>query len=137
MAVKNNVEVAIGGRVFTMSGYESEEYLQKLAGYINNKLNEYNSNPEYRRMSQDLKANLIYLNIADDYFKAKRIGDDLQNEIDEKDKEVYELKHELITDQIQLDTRLKELKDLKAELLRLQKENVRLETELESMMKNN
>ena len=87
--------------------------------------------------SPESVAGDIQAEIADDYFKAKRIGDDLQNEIDEKDKEVYELKHELITDQIQLDTRLKELKDLKAELLRLQKENVRLETELESMMKNN
>ena len=42
MAVKTDTEVIIGGRVLTLSGYESEEYLQKVASYINNKLTEYN-----------------------------------------------------------------------------------------------
>ena len=36
MAVKTDTEVIIGGRVLTLSGYESEEYLQKVASYINN-----------------------------------------------------------------------------------------------------
>ena len=40
MAEKTNVQVLIGGKIFTLSGYESEEYLQKVAGYINSKLNE-------------------------------------------------------------------------------------------------
>ena len=31
MAEKTDTEVLIGGRVFTLSGYESEEYLQKIA----------------------------------------------------------------------------------------------------------
>ena len=30
MSSKNNTEVILGGKVFTLSGYESEEYLQKL-----------------------------------------------------------------------------------------------------------
>ena len=42
MAEKTDTEVLIGGRVFTLSGYESEEYLQKIALYINNKVSEYN-----------------------------------------------------------------------------------------------
>ena len=41
MASKTDTEVIIGGRVFTLCGYESEEYLQKVASYINNKLVEY------------------------------------------------------------------------------------------------
>ena len=36
---KTDTEVIIGGKVFTLSGYESEEYLQKVASYINNKVN--------------------------------------------------------------------------------------------------
>lgn len=39
MASKTDTEVIIGGKVFTLSGYESEEYLQKVASYINNKVN--------------------------------------------------------------------------------------------------
>ena len=38
MPSKTNTEVILGGKVYTLSGYESEEYLQKVAAYINNKL---------------------------------------------------------------------------------------------------
>ena len=41
MSPKTDTEVIIGGKVFTLSGYESEEYMQKIASYINNKINEY------------------------------------------------------------------------------------------------
>ena len=41
MSTKTDTEVIIGGKVFTLSGYESEEYLQKVASYINNKMSEY------------------------------------------------------------------------------------------------
>ena len=39
MAVKTDTEVIIGGKVLTLSGYESEEYLQRVASYINNTAN--------------------------------------------------------------------------------------------------
>ena len=38
MAEKTDTEVLIGGRVFTLSGYESEEYLQKVSTYLNHKI---------------------------------------------------------------------------------------------------
>ena len=34
MSVKTDTEVIIGGKVFTLSGYESEEYLQKVMSRI-------------------------------------------------------------------------------------------------------
>ena len=34
MAEKTSAEVIIGGKVYTLSGYEGEEYLQKVATYI-------------------------------------------------------------------------------------------------------
>ena len=40
MAVKNKTQVLIGGKIVTLSGYESEEYLQKVANYMNSKLTE-------------------------------------------------------------------------------------------------
>ena len=42
MASKTDVQVLLGGKVYTLSGYESEEYLQKIALYINNKMTELN-----------------------------------------------------------------------------------------------
>ena len=47
MASKTDVQVLLGGKVYTLSGYESEEYLQKIALYINNKMSELNEQPGY------------------------------------------------------------------------------------------
>ena len=49
MSPKTDTEVIIGGKVFTLSGYESEEYMQKIASYINNKINEYGKIDSFRR----------------------------------------------------------------------------------------
>ena len=38
MAVKNTAKVIIGGKIITLGGYESEEYFQKVASYINKKM---------------------------------------------------------------------------------------------------
>ena len=130
MSSKNNTEVILGGKVFTLSGYESEEYLQKVASYINNKLAEYSKEDSFRRQNAEVRANLMYLNIADDYFKAKKLGDSLSEEIENKDKEIYDLKHELITAQIKTDAAEKEITELKKEIAKYQKNIVQLETEL-------
>ena len=129
MSSKNNTEVILGGKVFTLSGYESEEYLQKVASYINNKLAEYSKEDSFRRQNAEVRANLMYLNIADDYFKAKKLGDSLSEEIENKDKEIYDLKHELIAAQIKTDAAEKEITELK-EIAKYQKNIVQLETEL-------
>ena len=135
MPSKNNTEVILGGKVYTLSGYESEEYLQKVAAYINNKLNEMMADDGYRSLSSEIRANMMYLNIADDYFKAKKSADALENDVAAKDKEIYDLKHELIASQIKNDASEKEIKELKAEIGKLQKNVVRLETELEASKK--
>ena len=41
MSSKSSAEVIIGGKMYTLSGYEGEEYLQRVAVYINNKINEF------------------------------------------------------------------------------------------------
>lgn len=130
MASKNNTDVVIGGKVFTVSGYESEEYLQKVASYINGKMADYNREDSYRRLSSEMRTNLMYLNMADDYFKAKKLGDTLSEEIEDKDRQIYDLKHELIAAQIKADTATKEVEELKKEINKYQKNIVKLETEL-------
>lgn len=100
MASKTDTEVIIGGRVFTLCGYESEEYLQKVASYINNKLVEYGKVDSFRRQNVDMQNVLLQLNIADDYFKAKKQVSVLEEELQGKEKELYDLKHEIISAQI-------------------------------------
>lgn len=130
MSSKTDTEVIIGGKVFTLSGYESEEYLQKVASYINNKNNEYNKLDGFRRQPLDTQSVLLQLNIADDYFKAKKQIALLEDDLQVKEKELYNLKHELISAQIKLENAEKQVNDLREELSEDAKKIVRLETEL-------
>ena len=112
MAAKTDAEVIIGGKVLTLCGYESEEYLQKVASYINNKLAEYGKVDSFRRQPADMQNILMQLNIADDYFKAKKQIDILEEEVKTKEKELYDLKHELISSQIKMETMGKRNKEI-------------------------
>ena len=127
---KIDTEVIIGGKVFTLSGYESEEYLQKVASYINNKVNEYSKVDSFRRQPLDMQSVHLQLNIADDYFKAKQQLAVLEEQLQEKEKEMYDLKHELISAQIKLENAEKQTKELQQELNDNAKKLIRLETEL-------
>lgn len=133
MSVKTDTEVIIGGKVFTLSGYESEEYLQKVASYINNKMAEYNKVDSFRRQPIDTQSVLLQLNIADDYFKARKQISLLEEEIQTKENELYNLKHELIASQIKLENTEKNVKSLQNEVNESAKKIIRLETELNSL----
>ena len=130
MAVKTDTEVIIGGKVLTLSGYESEEYLQRVASYINNKLTEYRKLDGFTRQPPDRQNILMQLNIADDYFKARKQIGLLEEELQGKEKELYDLKHELVASQIKLENTEKSLKSVQKELNESSKRIVRLETEL-------
>ena len=127
---KNYTEVLIGGKVFTLSGFESEEYLQKVASYINNKLAEYGKVDSFRRQPADMQNILLQLNIADDYFKAKKQIHSLEDEMEAKEKELYDLKHQLIATQIKLESTEKSLKSAQKELNDSEKKVIRLEAGL-------
>ena len=132
---KTDTEVIIGGKVFTLSGYESEEYLQKVASYINNKMNEYGKVDSFKRQPLDTQSILLQLNIADDYFKAKKQISILEEELAGKEKELYDLKHELISSQIKLENAEKAMDKLKEENKELQMKIVQLETEIKNNRK--
>ena len=67
MKKKNDVEVLIDGRKYTLCGFESPEYIQKIASYINRKLAEFHKQEGYARLDLDLRNTLLAINIADDY----------------------------------------------------------------------
>ncbi|MEZ3515583.1 MAG: cell division protein ZapA [Lachnospiraceae bacterium] len=135
MSARTDTEVIIGGKVLTVSGNESAEYLQKVASYINNKVNEYAKLDSYKRQSVEKQNMLVQLNIADDYFKAKKQIDLLEQDLKAKDNELYDLKHELIATQIKLDNVSKTLKEANETLNENSKQIIRLETELKEYKK--
>ena len=133
MSSKTNTDVIIAGKVYTLSGYESEAYLQKVAAYINNKLGEFDELTDYRRFSADMKATLLELNIADDYFKAKNQAEKLEEDLEARNKEIFDLKHELISAQIKLEALENSLADNEKENKELLLSKARLETTLADM----
>ena len=66
MKDKNDVEVLINGRKYTICGFESAEYLQQIASYINRKFIDFRKKDYYARMDLDLRNILLAINIADD-----------------------------------------------------------------------
>lgn len=126
----HDIEVIINNKRYTLSGYESEEYLQKIASYINNKHAEFRNKDAYKFLDSDLKNILLQINIADDYYKTIFKINDLEKENEAKSNEIFDLKHEVIAAQTKLDAAQKEIEELKKELYEAQKKIVRLETEL-------
>ena len=129
---KNFTEVLIGGKVYTLSGFEGEEYLQKVSSYLNHKITECTNSEGYRKQSADTRNVLLALNIADDYFKAKRQAEMFEEELEAKDREMYDLKHDLINKQVELD----EVKEKAQEQVQeLQQKVAELEKELDELLK--
>lgn len=132
MSAKNKTQVIIAGKIYTLSGYESEEYLQRVAAYLNGKISEFKNMEGYSRLSPDLKSIMLDLNMADDYFKMKKKIEELEQELIAKEREIYDFKHDLITAQIRLENAQKDVQTLEEKNIQLQKENIQMETQLKN-----
>lgn len=137
MSAKTSAEVVIDGKVYTLSGYEGEEYLQKVAAYINNKIAEFDEIEDYRHIPVTMKNTLLQLNLADDYFKAKAQVEKLEKELEAKEKEIYDLKHDLISNQIKTESAEAAVKELESQNKELLLNKARLEATLEESLLDN
>ena len=135
MTEKTDVQVIIDGKVLTLSGYESEEHLQKIASFINNKIAEYNKVDSFKHANKDTQHRLIEINIADEYFKAKRQIELLEAEIKAKQDELYDMKHDSINKDMLIDSLRENAKQVQDELHENAKRIVQLETELRDQKK--
>ena len=134
-SAKHFTEVLIGGKVYTLSGFEGEEYLQKVSSYLNHKITECTNSEGYRKQSADTRNVLLALNIADDYFKAKKQGDSLESDIELKDKEMYDLKHELISLRLQIEEAQKHEQEALEQKSLLEGKNKELEKQIDELLK--
>ena len=75
---KMRTTVRIAGRDYSMTGYDSEEYVQRVAGYVDRKMNELSI---ATRVPQNQLAVLVALNIADDMLKAQDENNRLKREL--------------------------------------------------------
>ena len=133
MKKRNDVKVGIGGKQYNMGGYESEEYLQSIASYINAKTDELKQQGGFPKLDSDIVNILLQINIADDYFKLKRNQEEIDRDYSEKQKENVDLKREIIGLQAKLETYEQENRVMKDENLELQKRLIRMEAEIEEL----
>ena len=133
---RNDVEVTIDGKKISLCGYESAEYLHKVADYLNSKQDEFKRQEFYRMLEPELRNLLMQINVADDYFKVKMQLEGLEQDTEGKTTEIFDLRHELVRVQTKLESAELELEVLRQDNVELQKQIVRLETELEEKKKH-
>ncbi|HOA80955.1 MAG TPA: cell division protein ZapA [Defluviitaleaceae bacterium] len=102
MDKKNKIEVIINGKVYTLVGNESEEYIQRVALYIDKKMSEIKKSEAAKSLSTNMIAILTSINVADDLFKLsesmnnleKRIKN-MENTLEDKNKQIKSYQNEL------------------------------------------
>ena len=134
MSAKKSVNVVIGNHMYNLSGYEEKEYLEKVASYINRKIDEVQELQYYKQLNTDMKTVLLELNIADDYFKARDRVMSMEAEMKQKDQEIYNLKHELVSLQVKDNEMENQLRDLEDENRDLKLTKSKLEASLEDAL---
>lgn len=139
MNTKNDVEVVINGKQYTICGYESSAYLQKIATHINEKYAEFKELDGYNRLDTDMRNILLALNLSDDFYKAQETAEEFQKEREELEKEIFNMKHDMIAMKAQLEEKEKEAEEVLAKLEQMEQEKnetehevIRLETELKN-----
>lgn len=129
MNTKNDVAVIINGRQYTISGYESSDYLQKIATHINSKYEEFKKNDAVIKLDSEMRNALMAINLSDDYYKAQEVVASLQKDNEDLEKEIFNMKHDMIDMKAQMEKNEKKLKSLKEEKKELEHKVIQLETE--------
>ena len=88
----------------------------------------------FKHLTPDMRAILTELNIADDYFKAKAQVEKLELDLEAKEREIYNLKHDLISNQVQTETNTQRIEELEAENKELLLNKTKLEAALEDSL---
>lgn len=113
-SIKNKVNVRIGGNDYTLVGVECEEHIQRVAMYIDKKMNQVTRSNN--RLSTSMAAVLCAINIGDDFCSLKDQAAELDKIINEANEELEVLRADVGR--------------LNAEKLLLEKRNTNLQVEL-------
>ena len=88
-------EVVIDGKVFPLTGGDTE-YMQRVASYIDGKIAALRKTRQFSRQNAEYRTVMIWLNLADDYFREKEAAEALRVDRDTREGEIYSLKRELV-----------------------------------------
>ena len=136
MHKRTEVKVIINDRPFCIMGIDDEENLQKIATYLNSKYAAVREIKGYRNLDKDTKEMLVLINAADDYLKSRQQLAEKQTELEQKDTDIYNLKHDMLADRARIKELEEQLEQVKSARMEDQKKIVRLETEIANYRKN-
>ena len=90
--MRNHITVTIAGQEYTIVAAEEENYVRRVAGHVDNKVQEVLSSG---RASLVESVVLAALNIADEYYKEQEASENLRRQLKEDLEEGTKLKMEL------------------------------------------
>jgi len=90
---KTRTTVKICGKEYVMSGYESEEYIHRVAIYVDRKMSELKS--QYVNLNPNTLSVLTAINVADDLLKLQDQFDALNDEYVQLTAEIKRLRSEV------------------------------------------
>ncbi len=109
---QNRTNITIAGKSYQLAGQESDEYLSRLADYIEAKYQEFGQDMAFRSQPVDKQHLLLQINIADDYFKSKEQASVYVRQNAEKDAELRDLQQKLADLKIRYDNAQADVKKL-------------------------
>ena len=103
MEKQTYTKVVIDGKVYNLAGQEEEAYLQRLASHINHTSAGLKEQGGWQKQTTEIRNLQIYLQLADAYLKQKDEADQALEQLRELETQTYDLKHRLISGQMQLE----------------------------------
>ena len=122
MADKKTIQVIIDGKIYVLSGENSESYLHDVADYLNHKIESIRKEMwNYNKLEESVRSLLLQINICDELFQERKKVEEMQELLDQEKSEIYSYKHDLVKTKLKLDGVLQELESTQKKLLALEK----------------
>ncbi|MDD5944620.1 MAG: cell division protein ZapA [Clostridia bacterium] len=131
MAEKNHVQVMIEGKLMTLVGTDSPEYMKSVAEYIDNKNKELRSGENGKRMNVAMASILTSINVADDFFKEKERRESLERELENMKQKLEDNERELDEARKEIEQLNRDIYILKDDMNMLAEEKAQVEDQLD------
>lgn len=126
MADRKTIQVIIDGKIYVLSGENSESYLHDVADYLNHKIESIRKEMwNYNKLEESVRSLLLQINICDELFQERKKVEEMQELLDQEKSESYSYKHDLVKTKLKLDGVLQELESTQKKLLALEKKEAK------------
>ena len=126
MADKKTIQVIIDGKIYVLSGENSESYLHDVADYLNHKIESIRKEMwNYNKLEESVRSLLLQINICDELFQERKKVEEMQELLDQEKSESYSYKHDLVKTKLKLDGVSQELESTQKKLLALEKKEAK------------